>query len=626
MDNNKKKALFSEFPPISTAQWEEVIAKDLKGADYERRLIKKTIDGITVKPYYRSENLNELDYLLQSKPGEFPYVRGGKNDNHWLIRQDIKVTNYSEANLKALEYIEKGAESIGFILKGNKSVNAIELASLLKDFPFDKVEINFSAGKLTKELIVNLVEYLKVNKIDAKIIKGSISYDPLGCLTITGHFCDDDVCDGMPFSKEIYELSAKLLPSVELLTVHANYFKNSGSSIVQELAFGLSMANDYLAYAKKLSISINDIAPKIRFNLAIGPDYFMEIAKIRAARYLWAKIVEAYQPSDLQKAKMKIHSVTAEYNQTIFDPYVNMLRSTTEAMSAVLGGTDSLAVLPFNIQFDEANPFSERIARNQQIVLKKETYLDKVADPAAGSYFIENLTNSIVEETWKLFLQVEEKGGYFKAFEQGFIQKQVKETAEKRNVNLANRKDILLGTNQYANTNEKSSEFVKTNPKKSGIGDGIKDQIAEPINQCRGSEAFENLRFATEKAAKTPKVFLFTYGNLAMRKARAGFASNFFACAGFQIIDHLGYPSVQEGIEEAKKSGAEIIVICSSDDEYPVITKEIVDGLKGKIMVIAGYPKDAVEQLQSFGIKHFIHVKSNVLETLQSFQKEMGIA
>ncbi len=626
MDNNKKKALFSEFPPISTAQWEEVIAKDLKGADYERRLIKKTIDGITVKPYYRSENLDELDYLLQSKPGEFPFVRGVKNDNHWLIRQDIKVTNYTEANLKALEYIEKGAESIGFILKGNKTINVEELRSLLQGFPFDKIEINFSAGKLTKDLITNLAEYLKINKIAAEKIQGSISYDPLGCLTITGHFCDDDVCDGMPFSKEIYDLSAKLLPSVELFTVHANYFKNSGSSIVQELAFGLSMANDYLAYAKKLNISINDLAPKIRFNLAIGPDYFMEIAKIRAARYLWAKIVEAYDSSAIAKAKMKIHSVTAEYNQTIFDPYVNMLRSTTEAMSAVLGGTDSLAVLPFNIQFDEANPFSERIARNQQIVLKKETYLDKVSDPAAGSYFIENLTNSIIEETWKLFLQVEEKGGYFKAFEQGFIQKQVKETAEKRNSNLANRKDILLGTNQYANTKENSSEFVKTSPKKSGIGDGIKDQIAEPINQCREAEAFENLRFATEKAAKMPKVFLFTYGNLAMRKARAGFAFNFFACAGFQIIDHLGYPSVQEGIEEARKSGAEIIVICSSDDEYPAITKEIVDGLKGKIMVIAGYPKDAVEQLQSFGIKHFIHVKSNVLETLQSFQKEMGIA
>ena len=360
--------------------------------------------------------------------------------------------------------------------------------------------------------------------------------------------------------------------------------------------------------------------------MAVGPEYFMEIAKLRAARYLWAKIVEAYGPGSQQSAKMKIHSVTAEYNQTIYDPYVNMLRSTTEAMSAIMGGTGSLSVLPFNIQFDEANPFSERIARNQQIVLKKESYLDKVADPSAGSYFIENLTNSIIDETWALFLKVEEKGGYFKAFEQGFIQSHISETVQKRNDNLSNRREVLLGTNQYANTKEKAIEYIKSSPKKAGIGQTSKEKIAEPLNQHRGAEFFEKLRLATEHAGKMPQVFLFTYGNLAMRKARAGFATNFFACAGFDVIDNLGYATIPDGIAAAKKANADIVVICSSDDEYPLITKEIVDGLKGKILVIAGYPKDSIEQLQSFGIKHFIHVKSNVLETLKAFQKELGIA
>jgi len=626
MEDNKNKALFSEFPPISTAQWEEVIMKDLKGADYERKLIKKTIDGISVKPYYRSQNLNDLSYLLESKPGEFPYIRGSKNDNKWLIRQDIKVGDYAQANQKALEAIEKGADSIGFVIKGIQSVSSSELSALLKDFPFGKVEMNFSARKLTKNLVVALADFFKQTGISVEKVYGSLSYDPLGCLTISGHFCEDDVCEGISFSKEIYALAAKLLPSFEILTIHANYFKNSGSGIVQELAFGLAIANEYLTFAKNEGIAINTIASKIKFNMAVGPEYFMEIAKLRAARYLWAKIVEAYEPGSQQSAKMKIHSVTAEYNKTIYDPYVNMLRSTTEAMSAILGGTDSLSVLPFNIQFDEANPFSERIARNQQIVLKKESYLDKVADPSAGSYLIENLTNSLIDETWALFLKVEEKGGYFKAFEQGFIQDEINQTVKKRNDNLANRKDILLGTNQYANTQEKAKEYIKTTPKKSGIGQTSKEKIAEPLNQHRGSEIFEKLRMATENAAKTPQVFLFTYGNLAMRKARAGFASNFFACAGFDIIDHLGYPTIQAGIEAAKKSNSDIVVICSSDDEYPLITKEIADGLKGKILVIAGYPKDSIEQLQSFGIKHFIDVKSNVLETLQSFEKELGIA
>jgi methylmalonyl-CoA mutase len=621
---NKKK-LFSEFPPITTEQWESVVVKDLKGADYERKLIRKTLDGINIRPYYRNENLHVLQHLTDKNPGEFPYVRGNKLDNNWLIRQDIHVSDYKTANEQAIESIQKGAESISFIIKNMTVVDFAGISDLLVGFPFETIELNLSAGKRTKDLVRILAEYLNSQKIDLSLLKGSISYDPLGCLTVSGSLCEQGLGEGNVVSKEVIELASKSLPNFEIITVHANYLKNAGSTIVQELAFGLSMANDYLASAISSGFSVIELAPKIRFNFAIGPEYFMEIAKIRAARYLWAKIVEAYGHSGTNVAKMKIHSVTAEYNQTIYDPYVNMLRSTTESMAAVIGGTDSLTVLPFNIQFDNANSFSERIARNQQILLKKESYLDKVADPSAGAYFVEDLTNSIIEAAWKLILEVEEKGGYFAAFKQGFIQENIAKTAQKRDANLASKQEILLGTNQYPNFKEKAKETIKVKAKKPGKGASCEGKVAEPIKIYRAAEAFEELRLATENSGKTPMVFLLTYGNLAMRKARATFATNFFACAGFEVIDNLGFATPKEGIDAAIDSKAEIVVICSSDEEYPVISKEIFDGLKNKVVAIAGYPKDSLEQLQSFGIKYFIHIRSNVLETLKSFQKTLGI-
>lgn len=624
MDNNKKNALFAEFPPVSTEQWEEVIKKDLKGADYERRLVKTTLDGIKVQPYYRSENLQGLAHILDVKPGEFPYVRGNKSDNNWLIRQDIIVEDYEIANKTALDAIERGAESIAFVICAQNPTVKDDITKLLANLPVTEIELNFSIGKATQDFVGSLISYLGA---DAAKVKGSITLDPLACLTVTGTGCDDEACDYNHFPKAIFDTVSKSLPGFDVISVKAYHFKNSGSSIVQELAFGLSMANDYLAKATDAGIAIDDIASRIRFNFAVGPDYFMEIAKLRAARYLWAKVVEAYNPSNPASAIMKIHSVTDEYNLTVYDPYVNMLRTTTEAMSAVLGGTDSLTVLPFNIKFDKTNPFSERIARNQQILLKKESYFDKVADPSAGSYFIENLTDSIINEAWKLFLEVEAKGGYLEAFKQGKVQEQVKATAQKRDMNIATRKEILLGTNQYPNFNEKVKEAIKIKTSHSSCecGCGTDNKIAEPLKRYRGAEAFEELRLKTENAAKTPKAFMFTYGNLTMRKARAQFSCNFFACAGFEVVDNNGFKTVQEGIEATKAANADIVVVCSADDEYPVISKEILEGLSDKIVVIAGYPKDSMEELQAMGIKHFVHVKSNVLETLKEFQSELGI-
>jgi methylmalonyl-CoA mutase len=325
---------------------------------------------------------------------------------------------------------------------------------------------------------------------------------------------------------------------------------------------------------------------------------------------------------------MSIHTETSSWNITVFDPYVNMLRTTTETMASVIAGVDSHLVKSFNSAYARPEEFSERIARNQQLLLKEEAYLDKVVDPAAGSYYIETLTASMVEEAWKLFLEIEAQGGYVESVKSGFIQTKIKENAASLDKALATRKSSLLGTNQYPNITEKIEQYIPAevfNP----TAFTEKDAIVETLKPYRGAQQFEKIRKKTDdysREHKRPVVFMFTYGNLTMRIARAQFASNFFAVSGFELIDNLGFETVEEGVLAALESKAEIVVICSSDIEYAEITPKIIEGLEGKaIVVLAGYPKDIVDNLKKAGLEHFIHMRTNVLESLQEFQQKLGL-
>ena len=320
---------------------------------------------------------------------------------------------------------------------------------------------------------------------------------------------------------------------------------------------------------------------------------------------------------------MSIHAETSKWNQTIYDPYVNMLRGTTEAMSATIAGVDSLTVVPFDAAYRQPTEFSDRIARNAQLLLKEEAHFDLVVDPSAGSYYIETLTDSIAKAAWELFKQAEEKGGYVAAFTAGFVQETIKATAQKRDMNIATRRDILLGTNQYPNFTEVAEAEVTLEA--ITRAEAKKGAVAETLAPYRGAMAFEALRFKTDKSGKEPKAFMLTIGALAMRRARAQFACNFFACAGLRTIDHNGYASVEEGVKAALEAKADVVVICSSDDEYTTYAPEAYEMLKGKaIFVVAGAPA-CEEELKAKGITNFISVKSNVLETLKGYQTQLGI-
>lgn len=628
-DNNKRTTLFSDFPHVTTEQWESKIEADLKGADYEKRLVWRTLEGFNVRPYYRAENLKDLPHL-DILPGEFPYIRS-KNATAESsdIRQDIEVDKIREANEKALNALEKGATAIGFIVNDEAVSNQSDFDALINGIDIEKTSVHFVSGHASPDMLTMLSNYVEKHNLDKNKIKGSNDFDPLRFLTLNGQFYYDSEARAFERAKKVIEFGKTHLPNFRVLSVNAQYFHNSGSSLVQELAFGLTMGNEYLARLTEAGLSVDDIAQGMQFIFAVGSNYFMEIAKLRAARMLWANIVNAYKPESKEHAKINMHCVTSDWNKTIYDPYVNILRTTTEAMASMIGGSDSLTVKPFDSTYKKSDAFSERVARNIPIILKEESYFDQPIDPAAGSYYIENLTNSIAEEAWKQFQKVEGMGGYVAAFREDYIQSEIETIALKRDMNIAVRKENLIGTNQFPNSEEKIKPKIDDkvlNSINQPTAETDENMIARPLKPYRGAEAFEEMRLKTEKSDKCPKVFLLTYGNAGMRRARAMFSANFFACAGFEIQDNPGFTSVETGIEAAKKSQADIVVICSSDDEYAEIAPPIFRELKDdSIVVVAGYPKKCLDDLKAEGIAHFVHIKSNALQTLQAFQQELGI-
>ena len=622
MSENKQK-LFAGFRPVSTKEWEAKINADLKGKDYDRALVWQTYEGFYVKPYYRAEDIANLNFS-DTLPAEFPYTRGIKPDNDWLIRQDIFVQDFKTANKKALDVLGKGVSSLGFYFDCCHKITLKELSVLLKNICLEACEVNFVCPCENCNCVEVFTEYILNNKYTAEQIHASSSADPIGSFALKGKFEHGSEEAAFSALKNLVEKSSELT-NFRVIGVNGKFFGNSGSSNVQELAFSLAQGAEYLTRLTEAGLTPDEVAGNIKFNFSISNNYFMEIAKLRAARLLWAQIVKAFGACD-EASKMLIHSETGTYNKTIYDPHVNMLRTQTEAMSAVLGGADSVTIQAYDATFKTPSGFSERIARNQQILLKKEAYLDKVVDPGAGSYYIENLTDAIADEAWKLFLHIQDEDGFIAAFRKNFIQGEIKAIAAKRDMNLTMRKETLVGTNQFPNFAESAEKELDASLFKpqNFLEEGAE---VETLKFYRGAQAFEELRYKTDvysKENKRPVTFMLTIGNLTMRKARAQFSCNFFAVAGFNIINNDGFESVEKGVEAAEKAGADIVVVCSSDDEYATLVPEISEKLQDKILVVAGNPACRAE-LEKKGITSFIHVRSNILEELKKYQKQLGI-
>lgn len=463
----------ADFPPVSTETWEAAIAKDLKGADYEKKLVWRSEEGLAIRPYYRQEALAGLADQLRTAPGHYPFVRG--TGRGWEIAQNAKP--------------------------GPKAVRA-------------------------------------------------------------------------------------------------DLLHEAGAHAIQELGYGIAAGVERLA-ALTATLPVDTVAPQIEFVFAVGPSYFMEIAKLRAARILWAQAVTAFGPQDDSACRMRLHVRTPQRNKSAYDRYTNLLRVTTEALSAVVGGCDQLTVEPF--------AFDAHLALNVQRILKEESHVDAVADAAGGSYYIEALTDSLAREAWKLFQQTESEGGYAKALASGSIGKALAETRAAREKTYSARRRALVGVNNYPNVEEKipEAEFPAAEP-------------AGPLPQVRLAEPFEKVRRRTTEHARAsgryPKVLLLKRGDVKMKGARSNFCFNFFGCAGFDMVE----------AEEYQGTDADLIILCSSDAEYLALAQEVCSRVKVPVL-LAGNPKEQIEALQAAGVQGFIHVFSDAVQTLTQWQDKLGM-
>jgi methylmalonyl-CoA mutase len=575
--------LLHEFPPVSTQSWEDAIARDLKGADYARRLIWQTEEGLAVKPYYRAEDIAGLEGL-NAAPGAPPYAKGSRLTGEWRIREEINAAGPEQANHEAMCAVAAGAEQIAFL---NVVVrNALDLGMLLGNLQRTPVHIQ-NAGE---PLLRLLIERFKGRKNPQPLSTG---WNPL---------TDPD------FAAEVLSSAP---PTLIPFTVDGSEFEVNGATSVEEAGFTLAAAIDFFAEMQSRGVEIDRAAAAIEFSFAIGANYFFQIAKFRAFRMLWARVVESFGGKP-EGARARMHARTSSWNKTIYDPHVNILRATTEAMSAVLGGADSIAVAPFDECYKTPDEASRRLARNTQIILKQEALLAHVADPGAGSYCLEVLTDFIARESWKLMQTIESAGGYRKASADGQIAEALRHSLAKREKAVASRRRIFTGTNQFADPTERALDSV------------------EPLclaGDRRGARSYESLRLRTERHATmtgfAPRVLLAEFGDVKMRSARSTFAASFFACAGFNILTQRFHCA-----DEIAACDADLIVLCSSDPEYLELATELVLRLKafGRTtpLIVAGNPEGAA-QLRAVGVADFIHIRSKPIEVLTNWQRQLGI-
>ncbi|MBO3100135.1 methylmalonyl-CoA mutase subunit beta [Gelidibacter pelagius] len=450
------KTLFEDFSEVSSKQWKQLIQYDLKGADYNETLIWKTDDGIHVKPFYHADEFKELPNISRTKATE------------WQICQTIYVANVEKSNLKAINAIARGAESIKFILPSE----AIVVKDLLVNINLTNIPVFFECQFLSAKFI----EQFSFTPNMANI---NIGTDIIGNLAKSGNWFKNLKTDHA-------ELEA-IVKDTNAFTVHMDLYQNAGANMVQQLAYALSHANEYLNHFDAVLSDKEKQTFKVTFNVAVGSNYFFEIAKLRALRELWSTLAEAYGFN----TECYIFAIPTKRNKTLYDYNTNMLRTTTECMSAILGGANMICNLPYDAIYHKDNEFGERMARNQLLVLKHESYFDKVDNPADGAYYIESLTQQLAEKALELFKDIEANGGFLHQLKEGIIQKKIKESAVKEQGQFDKGELILLGTNRHPNPDDKMKHelalypFVKKNPIKTLIEPIIERRLAETVEQKR---------------------------------------------------------------------------------------------------------------------------------------------
>lgn len=478
------KQLFDGFSAVSAEEWREKIIKDLKGKPFES-LLKDNFEGIAIKPDYTEADIEHNNGV----PGEFPFSRGTKKENNnWAINQCFGSENENTTNTKLLDALNRGITA--FTLKNvNRSSN---LKVLLNEVLPQYIETYFDPTSNWEAISETFVALAKQHSWPLADIKGGMLYDPIGKVITTGDWYtseNDDLNRLTALTNATQSLSA-----FKTVAVNGQHYHNAGATATQELGFALAHAHEYLVQLLEGGKSIDEAASSIWMSLASGTQYFMDIAKLRAARILWAKIVEQYQPKDEASAQLHLHVESSNWYNAIYDPHTNMLRATSSAMAGAIGGCDSMTVLPFDNAYKASDEFSDRIARNVQLILQEESYLDKIVDPSAGSYYIEYLTDQVAAKAWDVFKAVETKGGMLAAIKEGYVQQEIAAMAAQKDEKVASGELVILGVNKYPNQQETMKDKVDAN----WIADKENGTAITPIRLYRAAATIENERLAAE--------------------------------------------------------------------------------------------------------------------------------
>ncbi len=708
---NSNLDLSKEFTSPTFEEWKANVEQELKGASYDKKMFTKTYEGIELKPIYTSEDLHKLNFV-DSLPGFENYVRGKKSNgyyqNKWKVNQEINIADAEEFNLALSEALKNGQNCINVNLDSatklgidadysdEKNVGDIGLSisaiksveRLFKNIDVIKYPFSIHTGTIVLPFLTLVKSYFDLKNIDTKLIKGAISADPIFELIQTGklNYSEDFIFNSMKLSVEWAE---KKSPNLKVVGINTLPFANSRANSVQEISIALSILTYYTNKLMELGLAPEAILNKIHFTFGISTNYFMEISKFRAIRILLNNFAKVYG-IDSSKIEFDINAKNSNFYHTTLDPYVNLLRSTTQTFSAILGGVDGITTSPFDEVSRIPDNFSRRISRNTQTILREESHLDQTIDPAGGSYFVESLTEEIAKSSWEYFKKIENEGGIFESLKNNFIQKEIENISLERTKDINKRKSVIVGTNMFANVNEKPleviafdktafhkkrSEYLKkfrlngsnekheTVMKKlnsisnisdisiieimseaylqgatigeitSALTSSHKNEIRiNPLKQKRASEDFEELRKMSRnykiKNGFLPNVFLANMGTIKDYKARADFSKGFFEIGGFEVFDPPGFSDVENLINDVIDSGSLIVVICSTDDKYPELVPQITKAIKSKNekiqIILAGYPKDQIEQHKKSGVDDFIFLGADSMKILSSLYNKIG--
>lgn len=651
--------LFQEFDPTSTNEWEDILKRDLKGADYKQKLAWKSIEGFEVLPFYRNEDLENLSRIQKEIDPDTPAG--------WELCEPIDAADPKEANLQALEAIEAGADSLwitlhldadegmlGGDISGTHVQDLADLKILLEGIDPEKTGMVFDSGAGSPGVLGLMKAFLKSSTTDLGSAKQiSFLFDPFTFMAHHGRL-------PLP-EKKLGSVIEQMAAENECMPLAADgaFYHNCGATIVQELGIALAIGSEYLARVPETKRE--EAAKQFWMHLSAGSLYFPEIAKLRAARLLWSRVLDGYEVEE--REPLTIHSSTSKWNKAIADPHNNMLRTTTEATAAAVGGANRITVHPYNAHFEQTDSFSRRIARNVSHILDEEVHLSMVENPADGSYYIEVLTDELAKRAWEFFQLIEKQGGFMKTLEGNILQREIGRSRLAKDEALATRKLTLTGVNISPDTQQnlpddlfkstpvdslqqsdaepeiKSDRLIESLSKAFSDGATIGDvvgsflspqkQLYPALKPYRVAEPFEKLRLQTQKLTKNRgkeiSVQLVPIANKKMRKARATYSQNYLECAGFQVKTHTGFDSVDEAAGELGPKNADIYVLCSSDDEYPDLVSEFCSAFSEEAtLVLAGNPKEQAEQFQDTGIDFFIYSGSNMLETLNEIQERVG--